>query len=249
MSYIFLQEQGEESSAASFSDIPAYVLSRLNLTANKSYSNDNGTESCQSSLSGMMSEHSTESRGEGLPMSSVADFPVKTLAQQTSMQSESREGAADCGEKWPEWLAKYNLITCSWKTRQCLLFEDSEESWEIWPKWGTMRDGMCFQPARSEHPSCDDESSFWPSPNASEYKDIAKAKILAQLAMRENFGASGRIGRTICKLSPKLHSSLETVGLNPCFAEKLMAWPIGSTDLNPLAMDKFPQWFDSHGKH
>ena len=30
MSYIYLQEQGEESSVDNFQDIPAYVLSRLN---------------------------------------------------------------------------------------------------------------------------------------------------------------------------------------------------------------------------
>ena len=48
MSYTFLQEQGEESSAESFSDIPASVLSRLNLTAAASCSNASGTESCQS---------------------------------------------------------------------------------------------------------------------------------------------------------------------------------------------------------
>ena len=33
MSYTFLLEQGAESSAASFADIPAFVLSRLNLTS------------------------------------------------------------------------------------------------------------------------------------------------------------------------------------------------------------------------
>jgi hypothetical protein len=33
MSYTFLQEQGEESSAGCFSDIEPFVRSRLNLTA------------------------------------------------------------------------------------------------------------------------------------------------------------------------------------------------------------------------
>ncbi len=30
--------------------------------------------------------------------------------------------------------------------------------------------------------------------------------------------------------------------------ELLMDWPIGRTALEPLAMDKFHQWLDSHGK-
>jgi len=54
MSYIFLQELGEESSAASFADIPASVLSRLNLTHEKYYSNGSATESCHASPSGTM---------------------------------------------------------------------------------------------------------------------------------------------------------------------------------------------------
>ncbi len=247
MSYTFLQEQGAESSAESFSDIPAYVLSRLNLTAGKSCSNGSATESCPSSQSGMMREHSMGDRGEEKLMSYAEDSRARTSAPQTSKQSESTANAADYGEKWQEWLAKYNPITCSWKTRQLLLFEDSDESWEIWPQWGTIRDGMCFQPQKRERQSYDDESLYWPSPNASEWRDIAKAKTLSDLALREKFGASGRIGRTICKLSPQLHSSLEVVGLNPCFAEMLMGWPIGKTALNPLATAKFQQWLDSHG--
>ena len=36
--------------------------------------------------------------------------------------------------------------------------------------------------------------------------------------------------------------------LNPDWVEWLMGWPIGWTDLKPLAMDKFPQWLHSHGE-
>lgn len=36
--------------------------------------------------------------------------------------------------------------------------------------------------------------------------------------------------------------------LKPCFTEWMMLWPIGWTDLEPLEMDKFQAWLDSHGK-
>jgi hypothetical protein len=36
--------------------------------------------------------------------------------------------------------------------------------------------------------------------------------------------------------------------LNPEWVEWLMGWPIGWTDLKPLAMVKFQQWCDSHGR-
>ena len=36
--------------------------------------------------------------------------------------------------------------------------------------------------------------------------------------------------------------------LNPDWAEWLMGWPIGWTDLQPLGTDRFQQWSSSHGK-
>lgn len=36
--------------------------------------------------------------------------------------------------------------------------------------------------------------------------------------------------------------------LNSDWVEWLMGWPIGWTDLKPLAMDRFRQWLLSHGK-
>ena len=37
--------------------------------------------------------------------------------------------------------------------------------------------------------------------------------------------------------------------LNPPWVEWLMGWPIGWTDLEPLAMDKYRQWLRLHGIH
>ncbi len=36
--------------------------------------------------------------------------------------------------------------------------------------------------------------------------------------------------------------------LNPEWVEWLMGWPIGHTDLRPLAMDKYQQWLRQHGR-
>ena len=105
MSYTYLQEQGEVSSVESFSDIPAYVLSRLNLTAEKSCCSANETESCQSSQSGTTCEHSTGNRGKEKSMSCAADFLAKTSAlQETEKGCQERE--VNCGQKWQESLPK-----------------------------------------------------------------------------------------------------------------------------------------------
>ena len=51
--------------------------------------------------------------------------------------------------------------------------------------------------------------------------------------------------------SRNLNDQVATEGnggkLNPAWVEWLMGWPLGWTDLNPLAMDKFRQWQQQHG--
>ena len=161
MSYTYLLEQGEESSAGCFSDIPQSVLSNLNLTAEKSYFKDNETVSCQSSQSGMMSAPLTELRGEEKSMSSAEDSLAKTYQQQ-EREPGSQENEADSGERWPESLAKYDLNTHSWRTHQCLLFEDLTECLAIFPRWGMMHDGELWELAMSAHLIKENESGFLP---------------------------------------------------------------------------------------
>ena len=164
MSYIYLQERGGESLAECFSDIPAYVLLRLNLIAEKSFYKDKGTECCQSSQSGTMCEPLTASRGEGKLTSSVADSLVKTFLVQERVQ-ESTEREADCGLNLQESLAKYDPATHLWRTRQCSLFEDLGEYLETFPKSGMTRNGVLWELTMWEHRTSERECGFWRTPD------------------------------------------------------------------------------------
>lgn len=166
MSYIYLQEQEGESSAECFSDIPVYVLSRLNLIAEKSFYKDKETECCQSSQSGTMCEPLTASRGEGKLTSSVADSLVKTYLAQGKEQ-ESKESEADCGLNLQESLAKYDPATHLWRTRQCSLFEGLGECLETFPKSGMMQGGVLWELTMLEHPTSERECGFWRTPDTS----------------------------------------------------------------------------------
>ena len=176
MSYTYLLEQGEEYSAASFSDIPPSVLSKLNLTADESYSKDNETASCQSSQSGTMSAPSTESLGAEKSISFAGDSLAKT-SQLLGKVMELTEEEADYGEKWPESLAKYDPNTSSWRTHQCLLFEESTESLVIFPRWGMMRDGELWELPMSAHLTEENESGFWPTPATKGYGHAAEGMV------------------------------------------------------------------------
>ena len=227
MSYICLLEQGEEYLAESFSDIPASVLSKLNLTAEKSCCKDSATESSPNSQSGMMSEHLTESRGKERLMSCAADSPAKTSAAQEK-ELESPEKKADCGKRWRGLLVKLNQDLFSSKTVLCSELEDSMLFSKTLPKWGMMQDGELYQLPIAGLNTSETGCGYLPTPTRHNAIDgnypSEKKRNTPSLATH----AGGKI--------------------NPEWTEWLMGWPHVWTDLRPLAMDKFQSWRQQHGK-
>ena len=229
MSYTYLLEQGEEYSAASFSDIPPSVLSKLNLTAERSYCKDNETASCQSSQSGVMFAPSTANLGAEKSMWSAEDSLAKT-SQVQERELESQESEADSGERWPESLAKYDPNTSSWRTHQCLLFEDLTECLAIFPRWGMMRDGELY-PLQIAMPHMKEKEfglEVFYTPTARDWKGMSGK------GFRERHGEKKNLADFLGGVP------------NPEFSEWLMGWPIGWTDLKPLATDKFQSWLQRH---
>lgn len=272
MSYIYLQEQGGESSAECFSDIPAYVLSRLNLIAEKSSYKGNETECCQSSQSGTTCEPLTASRGEKKLTSSVADSLVKTYLVQERVQ-ELMEREADCGLNLQESLARYDPATHLWRTRQCSLFEDLGEYLETFPKAGTMRNGSLWERTTAEPRTDESACGYWRTPDAGAGGEISAEKAADYAAGKPRKSGSAiqirlcdqvrhrklwptpkcQDSRTALRdrgksnLGEVVHGGIETLPtktarLNPNWVEWLMGWPIGWTDLKPLGMDKFRSW-------
>lgn len=56
-----------------------------------------------------------------------------------------------------------------------------------------------------------------------------------------------KVGKYNSRGEPKL-SAQAGGSLNPEWVEWFMGWPIGMTGLQPLGMDRFQAWFDSHGR-
>ena len=250
MSYTYLLEEGEASLAESFSDIPAFVLSRSNVSSGPYCSNVSGTESCQDSQSGMMCEHLTAPHGGASLTSCAADSHVRTLAQPTPRPLELTAPEVDCVPKWPGSLARFDPVTRSWKTRQCLLFEDSTECLETLPRWGMTVRGECFPLPTLEHDTSAKDFGYWPTPT--------KASILNFNPAKDRVTDSNRIMRptgkdfamtltTWATMNPSIHCQLGGK-LNPDWQDWLMGWPIKWTDLQPLAMDKFQSWLRVHSE-
>ncbi len=251
------------SSAVSFSDMPASVLSRLNLTAEMFYSKDSATEFCPSSQSGTMLERLKEHPGADSLTLCAGASRVKTSVV-LEKEKESKGSEADCGKNLPEWFAKLDPLTSSWKTRQCSLFADLEQSLETWPRWGMMRNGECFPHPMLEHLTSEKESGYWPTPCLPGNGGSNGKKKLKEMFPTPR-ASTGKHGIAWCRAHSGAHRSqledllgmqhlkagnpqVSGLNVNPDWQDWLMGWPIGQSDLRPLEMAKYQAWLRSHGE-
>jgi hypothetical protein len=126
---------------------------------------DKMTDFSRLSRFGMTFKPLTENRGEELLTLYLEDFRARTSAQQDA-EPESRVNDQECGTTWLALLAKYDRATSMWKTAQCSLLEDLEQSLETWPRWGLMRDGECWEQQMWGRRTSETEFGLWPTPTA-----------------------------------------------------------------------------------
>lgn len=239
MSYTYLLEQGAASSAECFSDIPASVLSRLNLTPEKSYFKDSETESCQSSQSGTTCEHLTENRGAEKLMLFAADSRVKTSAAQEKAKDSTASGQ-DSGKKCYASLAKLDPQSSLLKTHQCLLIGGGFELLESLPPWGIIQDGeLSAQKIAVRRIKETDFGFSLPTPLKFDSKLINQWKKETLIA--SEFGSAKNSMPCWVLANHGKVASAELI-------QWLMAWPQSWTNLQPLETAKFQSWLRLHGK-
>ena len=100
-------------------------------------------------------------------MSYLAAFPART-SQLPEKVSESTESAAECGNTWRGWLAKYDPDSSSWRTAQCSFIEDLPESLETLPRSGMTRGGLLWELPMLERRTKETDSGLWLTPRASD---------------------------------------------------------------------------------
>lgn len=175
MSYTYLRASGAESSAECYSDIPAFVLSRLSLTAEKFCFNDSATESCPNFQSGTTCGLSTGDRGAGKSTVSAEASPVRT-SPLPERARDSTESEAGCGANSRVLLARYDRDTRLWKTPQCSLFEDSDECLKTFPRSGIMQNGLLWEQTMLARPTGASVSGFWRTPDTGAGGEISADK-------------------------------------------------------------------------
>ena len=159
MSWLYSQALVEEYLGDICSDGEQSVQSNGNPTQQAYLSQDKMKKFSRLSRFGMTFKPLMEDHGEVLLKSYLEAFPVKTYQSQEK-EMDLMEKDQECGEKWHGLLGKYNHNTHSWKTVQCSLLEDLEESLEIFPKWGLMQNGVCWEQTPLELPTSETVFGF-----------------------------------------------------------------------------------------
>ena len=250
MSYTYLQDAGEESSAASFSDITLFAPLKSNPTPAPCSYSASGTACCHASPCGMTCEPLTASRGEGELMSSAGDSLVRTSPPQTGNSEnpmDSKANGLDCGAKCVGSWARFDRASCSWKTAQCSLFGGLTEYSETWPRWGMMRAGECFPLPMLEHDTAANASGSWPTPTKWNQRGVIVDTYNRIKAGTKSRNSGAKIGSAMNWYPPAVENWTVDGKFVPTLLEKLMLWPIGWSGLRPLATAKFRQWQRWHG--
>ena len=234
MSWLFSQALvGAYSEASSLDGTPS-APSNTMPTPQAFLSRDKTTDAWNRFPSGMTCEPLTESRGEELLTWFRAGFLAKTLVP-PARALESPASSQDCGVKWRELSVKFDRNTSSWKTVRCLLSEDLPWSLVTLPKWGMMRAGELWERAMSALHTAEIALGSLATPTARDWKDCGTKAAPPSRPKHSQQTLGQQLGVKV-GLAPQ-----------PAFAEWMMGWPIGWTDLKPLATHKFQQWLLSHG--
>ena len=221
------------------------------------YYPDKTTEHSRLSRFGMTSEPLTEALGAALLTSFLAASRAKTSALPEQGLALPEIGA-DYGKKCPEWFAKLDRNSSMWKTRQRLLAGGFQPYCLTWPRSGMMLNGECFLRATPVRHISGNESGYWPTPtvcgnynrpgaSATSGMGLSTAvnKFPTPCARDYRHPGRSRLERTGVNAGENLP---QIVGgpLNPGWVEWLMGWPIGWTELKPLAMDRYQEWQQAH---
>ena len=196
---------------------------------------DKMTDFSRLSRFGMTYKPLTESRGEELLTLFRAGFHAKTLAQPEKAQ-ELTENDQECGITWRGWLAKFDPDSFSWKTAQCSLLEDLNESLETLPRSGMTRSGLLWELPMLEQITKETgfglSEQIWPTPAARDGKPtntleaLADGRFVDQLANRVKM-VQNNIWTTPCSRDWKGHTITPNHpnGFNKSLANDVLKFP------------------------
>lgn len=258
-----------------YSDTSQSAQSKSMSIASKSFRRGKKTVVFHGFPSLKMSRPSTADHGADLSTSYLEASRAKTSALPEAGPDWTAKGQG-YGEKWLGLLGKYDPASCSLKTAQLSLLEDSTGCCPTLPRWGLMLDGELYpQPTPALRTEENESGSLekFPTPNCFDaIPDFADrkdnnlldggrhgvslrhlVKIWTTPTTSASKGSSQnsltrKDGRS--RIGDRLDHSVmasDAGQLNPDWVEWLMGWPIGHTALSALETGRFQEWRQQHG--
>ena len=173
MSWLFSQALVEEYLGDTSLDGEQSVPLNGNTTQQAYCAPDKMTDFSRLFRFGMTYKPLTVNHGEELLTLFRAGFHAKTF-QQPGKAQELTENDQECGVTWRGWLAKFDPDSSLWRTAQCSLLEDLNESLATLPRSGMTRNGLLWELPMLEQTTKGTESGLsenkWPTPLASDWK-------------------------------------------------------------------------------
>ena len=164
MSWLFSQALVEEYLGENCLDGEQSVQSNGNPTQLAYCAPDKMTAFSRLSRFGMTFKPLTENRGKELLTLYLAGFHAKT-SQSQEMVTDLMESDQECGGKWHGLLAKFDQDTHLWRTVQCSLLEDLNESLQTLPQWGMTVGGELYLLPTLVQTTKEEESGLWRTPD------------------------------------------------------------------------------------
>ena len=271
MSWHYLLGQEEASWGGTCLDGAPSALLKMLPTLGESSSPDSEMGCFQDSPSGTTSAPSTGNRGAVQLMLFRAASPARTSAQQVRVQ-DLPESVRAFGSRCSELLARCNLALSSRKTVRDSVPVGCPPSSKGLPAWGMTSGGACWELGTRALLIEGTEYGYWPTPTAGDARgsgsrNTKNSKAHPGISLTDAVrgdGGRGRLMPTPASTDYKIASApgqrrgqlgdpamgvIPAGGrLNPTWVESyLMGWPIGWTDCEPLAMDRYQEWLRWHG--
>lgn len=232
MSWLFSLALVEEYSPAECWDGEPYAQLNVMPTAHPFWRRGKTMDVLSLSPSGLTCAVLTEDRGEALLMSFLEASLVRTSALQEK-EPASKASVQGSGRSSLESLAKYDQATSGWKTVHSSLLADSVSFSGIWPKWGSMRNGECWEASALDFPMSARECGFsLPTPSGVNGGRNHTMGRIDEWGGSSNPFRGTAIGSICC----------------PEFEEMVMGWPLGWTEPMPFEMARFREWLREHSE-
>jgi len=187
MSWLFSQVLVEEYLVENFSDGEPSVQLNGNPIQQAYLSQDKMTVFSRLSRFGMTYKPLTESRGEELLTLYLEGFLART-SQSQEKETDLMENDPECGEKWQGLLARYDQDLHLWRTVQCSLLEDLNESLQTLPQWGMTVGGELYLLPTLVQTINENEFGLWLTPTATNISGRSQEAMEYRIKWRESLG-------------------------------------------------------------